>query len=61
MQPSAMEVALPHRLLNPFSLDLTGCADYLVSIDVKHKTVNHARGTDPLPPGITFEFLGEGE
>ena len=61
MQPSAMEFALPHRLLNPFSLDLTGDADYLVSIDIKHKTVSHARGTDPIPTGITFEFLGEGE
>ena len=61
MQPSTMEFALPHRLLNPFSLDLTGDADYLVSIDIKHKTVSHARGTHPIPTEITFEFLGEGE
>ena len=61
MQPSAMAFALPHRLLNPFSLDLTGDANYLVSIDLKHKTVSHARGTSPIPTEITFEFLGEGE
>lgn len=61
MQSSATDFALPHRLLNPFSLDLTGDANYLVSIDLKHKTVNHARGTSPIPSEITFEFLGEGE
>ena len=61
MQFSATGFALPHRLLNPFSLDLTGDANYLVSIDLKHKTVSHARGTSPIPTEITFEFLGEGE
>ena len=61
MQFSATDFALPHRLLNPFSLDLTSDANYLVSIDLKHKTVSHARGTSPIPSEITFEFLGEGE
>lgn len=56
--PSAGEVRLPHRLFHPFSLELNGQTAYEAAIDPRTQAVTQVRGTDALPSGLTFEFIG---
>lgn len=59
IQPRDTEVNLPYRLFHPFSLELNGRTEYEAVIDFQNESVTHARGTEPFPPGISFEFLKE--
>ena len=56
---SETEVKLPHRLFHPFSLELNGDTAYEAVLDPPAGTATHARGTDPLPAEISFQFLKE--
>ncbi len=60
VQPRDTEVNLPHRLFRPFSLELNGRTEYEAIIDFQNESATHARGTEPLPPGLSFEFLKDG-
>lgn len=60
IQPRDTEVNLPHRLFHPFSLELNGRTEYEAVIDFQNESATHARGTEQLPPGLSFEFLKEG-
>lgn len=61
IQPRDTEVNLPHRLFHPFSLELNARTEYEAVIDFQNESATHARGTEPLPPGLSFEFLKEGQ
>lgn len=59
IQPRDTAVNLPHRLFHPFSLELHGRTEYEAVIDFQNKSTTHARGTEPLPQGLSFQFLEE--
>lgn len=59
IQPPGTEVSLPHRLFRPFSMELNGRTEYEAVIDFQHESADRARGTESLPPGLSFEFLRE--
>lgn len=58
-QPPGNEVRLPHRLFHAFSLELSGSTQYEAILDFERQSATHARGTDPLPAGLSFQFLKE--
>jgi hypothetical protein len=60
IQPRDTEVSLPHRLFRPFSLELNERTEFEAVIDFRNESATHARGTEPLPPGLSFEFLKDG-
>ncbi len=55
-----VEVPLPHRLFNPFSLELNGRTDFEALIDFDRGTATHVRGTGALPAGLDFELVRGG-
>jgi hypothetical protein len=61
IQPRDTEVSLPHRLFHPFSLELNVRTEYEAVIDFQNEAATHARGMEQLPPGLSFEFLKEGQ
>ncbi|MBR5709770.1 MAG: serine/threonine protein kinase [Thermoguttaceae bacterium] len=54
----SFQKTLPHRLFHPFSLTSGGSEEYIADINWESRTVKHALGTDPFPPGLKFEFVG---
>lgn len=57
LEPRDGVVLLPHRLFHPFSLELNGSTQYEAVLDYENELATHARGTDPLPTGLSFQFL----
>lgn len=57
IQADGTEVKLPHRLFNPFSLELNADTAFEAVLDFKGESATRVRGTDPLPTGLTFRFL----
>lgn len=53
-------VRLPHRMFHPFSLELNGRTAYEAVLDARSESARHVRGTEPLPAGLSFQFLKEG-
>lgn len=60
IQPPGTQVSLPHRLFRPFSLELNGRTEHEAVIDFQREEADRARGTESLPPGLSFEFRKEG-
>ena len=58
---SATEVALPHRLFHPFSLEHDDDTEYEAVLDFTAKTAFPIRGTNAFPDKLTFEFVGIGQ
>ncbi len=54
------EIALPHRLFHPFSLESGDSAEYEAVVDIRNRTVVPVRGTKPFPQDLTFEFITPG-
>ena len=52
-------INLPHRLFNPFSLELNDTTVYEAVLDFGQRSATHVRGTERLPTDLTFEFLEE--
>lgn len=50
-------INLPHRLFNPFSLELNDTTAYEAVLDFGQRSATHVRGTERLPTDLTFEFL----
>lgn len=59
LQPSAQGTVLPQRLTQPFSLHPFNESEVSVEIDSKKGLVTRARGSQPIPDGIEFKFLGK--
>lgn len=53
-----VEVRLPHRLFNPFSLELNASTEYEAVLDPTQRSATHVRGTTELPSSLTFDFAG---
>lgn len=60
IQQTAEKVSIPHRMFNAFSPSRFGETAHQAVVDVAAGSVIHARGTRPLPPSLSFEFLGAG-
>ena len=52
------DARLPHRLFHPFSLELNARSEFEASLDHSARSATHVRGTDALPNGLSFEFVG---
>jgi hypothetical protein len=57
IQAGTGEVKLPHRLFNPFSLELNGKTTYEAVLDFGNRKADHVRGTNQLPPELSFQFI----
>lgn len=57
IQAGVGDVRLPHRLFNPFSLELNGKTTYEAVLDFAERRAHHVRGTDPLPTELSFQFI----
>lgn len=53
-----VEVPLPHRLFNAFSLVGNSHTEFEALVDFDRRTASHVRGTNALPESLTFEFVG---
>ena len=59
-QVSDQPVRIPHRLVAPFSLRVAEPSSYKVEVDKLRSRVVAARGSDPLPNDVKFQFVGLG-
>jgi serine/threonine protein kinase len=57
LQPSSEVAVLPQRLMQPFSLHSFDRSEVSIEIDSEERLVARARGSQPIPNGIEFEFL----
>lgn len=60
IQQGVGEVKLPHRLFNPFSLELNGKTTYEAVLDFGKRKATHVRGTSQLPAELSFQFIEGG-
>jgi hypothetical protein len=60
IQAGIGEVTLPHRLFNPFSLELNGKTTYEAVLDFGKRKAHHVRGTNQLPMELSFQFIDGG-
>lgn len=51
------EIALPHRLFYPFSLEHHDDSEYEADLDWTRKIARPVRGTKPFPPSLSIEFV----
>jgi hypothetical protein len=61
LQPPGEEAKLPHRLFHPFSIELNGRTEYEAILDLQDGSATHVRGTDHLPPGLSFQLFKEAD